>query len=137
MSGNRGWRRFSGSLRAGEESEEVMLLEIKEPVGLRVGLRPRMAMDRDENRRARSEGLGGQTGLLLLVRRPALLESRLHAPVTITGPDLQAQSCELKSVAAHPKDFLSSKRPQSPNSPGLNLAAPSQAVGKPAPLFLV
>lgn len=107
--------------------------EEQDPVGLRL----RIAMDRLENRRARSEGLGGQIGLDLFVGRPALLENRLHAPITITGPNLQAQSCELRSAAAHPKDFLSSRTLQNPNSPGLNQAAPSLAVGKPTPLFLV
>lgn len=72
MSGNRGWRRFSESLRADEESEELVPLDIEEQEP--VGLRPRIAMDRVENRRARSEGLGGQTGLHLFVRRPALLD---------------------------------------------------------------
>lgn len=117
-----------------ESENEVVQLDTEEQEP--VGLRPRIAMDRVENRRARSEGLGGQTGLHLFDKCPALLVSRPHAPITITDPDRQAQSCELKSAAAHPKDFLNSKRPQSPNSPGLNPAAPSLADGKPAPLFL-
>lgn len=132
----KGWCSFCGSLWAEEESEnEALQLDAEEQDP--VGLRPRIAMDRVENRRARSAGLGGQTGLDLLVKRPALLEKRPRAPITITGPNLQAQSCELRSAAAHPRDFLSSRRPQNPNSPGLNPAAPSLAVGKPTPLFLV
>lgn len=70
VSGDKGSRSFSGSLRAGEESEDELVqldTEEQEPVGLS----PRIATDRVENRRARSVGLGGQTGLHLFGRRPS------------------------------------------------------------------
>lgn len=89
----KGWCRFSGSLRAEEESEnEALQLDTEEQDP--VGLRPRIAMDRVENRRARSEGLGGQAGLHLFVRCPALLENRLHAP----SPSL-VQTFRLRAVS--------------------------------------
>lgn len=87
MSGERGWRRFRGSLRGDEDSEEVVL-EIEEQE--LVGLRPRIAMDRVENRSARSEGLGGQTGLHLLVRRPALLDFMPPSPSLVQTVGLGA-----------------------------------------------
>lgn len=88
MSGITGWRHFNGSLRAEEESEDEVVQLGNE------GLRPRIAMDRVENRKARSEGLGGQTGLHLFNKRPALLESRLHAP----SPSL-VQTFRLRAVS--------------------------------------
>lgn len=49
--------------------------------------------------------------------------------------DLQALSCRQKSAAAHPRGSQSSARLRSPNSPGLNQAAPSPAAGRPDPLW--
>lgn len=103
-SGIKGWCRFSGSLRAEEESEDkVVPLDTKEQEP--VGLRPRIAMDRVENRKARSEGLGGQIGLHVFNKRSALLESRLHAPSPSLVQTLRIRAVSWRAVLLIQKTF--------------------------------
>lgn len=128
-------RRLSEGLREVLEGSDVVDIKVEmeeqEPVGLRF-LREVHPLG-NVGRWVSSDDLGGRIGVNLLGRCPpcsALLERRHHRPITITGPDLQALSCELRSAAAHPKDFQSLVMLQSPNSLGLNQAAPSLEVGR-------